>query len=58
MTLTSRLHHLIHTEQINLNLVVRELGLTKEDLFEKLEANMFNSEELSKIRLLLKEINQ
>jgi len=56
MTLTSRLHHLIHTEQINLNLVVRELGLTKEDLFEKISTNNFNSDELSKIRLLLREV--
>jgi len=55
-TATTQLHHLIHTEQINLNLVIRELGLTKDDLFEKIEANQFNAEELKRIRQLIKEV--
>jgi len=55
MTATNHLHHLIHTEQININLVLREIGIDKNTLFEKLEANQFNSEEMVKIRKIIKD---
>jgi len=55
MTSTTHLHHLIHTEQININLVIREIGIDKNTLFEKLESNQFNSEEMVKIRKIIKD---